>query len=74
MALTLSRKALTKIWALLRRIRETGMAAVIVDKNHAAVTAIADRCVILVKGRVTFAGTAAELRMQPEILPRHLGV
>ena len=63
-----------EIWAILRRIRDSGMAAVIVDKNHAAVTAIADRCVILVKGRVIFAGTAAELRAQPEILQRHLGV
>ena len=63
-----------EIWAILRRIRDSGMAAVIVDKNHAAVTAIADRCVILVKGRVIFAGTAAELRTQPEILQRHLGV
>ena len=63
-----------EIWAILRRIRDSGMAAVIVDKNHAAVTAIADRSVILVKGRVIFAGTAAELRAQPEILQRHLGV
>ncbi|HKX10202.1 MAG TPA: ABC transporter ATP-binding protein [Stellaceae bacterium] len=63
-----------EIWAILRRIRDSGMAAVIVDKNHAAMTAIADRCVILVKGRAVFTGTAAELRAQPEILQRHLGV
>ena len=63
-----------EIWAILRRIRESGIAAVIVDKNHAAVTALADRCVILVKGRAVFAGTAAELRARPEILQRHLGV
>jgi branched-chain amino acid transport system ATP-binding protein len=63
-----------EIWAILRRIRESGMAAVIVDKNHAAATAIADRCVILVKGRAVFAGTAQELRAEPEILRRHLGI
>lgn len=63
-----------EIWAILRKIRDIGMAAVIVDKNHAAVSAIADRCVILVKGRAVFAGTAAELRAQPDILQRHLGV
>jgi len=63
-----------EIWAIIRRIRESGMAAVIVDKNHAAMTAIADRCVILVKGRAVFAGTAAELRARPEMLQRHLGV
>jgi branched-chain amino acid transport system ATP-binding protein len=63
-----------EIWAMLRRIRDGGMAAIIVDKNHAAVTAIANRCVILVKGHVAFAGTAAELRARPDILQRHLGV
>jgi branched-chain amino acid transport system ATP-binding protein len=50
------------------------MAAIIVDKNHRAVTALADRAVILVKGRVAFAGKTAELKARPEILHRHLGV
>jgi branched-chain amino acid transport system ATP-binding protein len=63
-----------EIWAILRRIRDGGMAAIIVDKNHTAMTAIADRCVILVKGHVVFGGTAAELRARPDILQRHLGV
>ena len=63
-----------EIWSILRRLRTGGMAAVIVDKNHAAMTAIADRAVILVKGRAVFAGTAVELRAQPDILQRHLGV
>jgi branched-chain amino acid transport system ATP-binding protein len=63
-----------EIWAILRRIRESGIAAVIVDKNHAAVTAIADRAIILVKGRVVFAGTAAELTARPDAIRQHLGV
>jgi branched-chain amino acid transport system ATP-binding protein len=63
-----------EIWHILRTIRETGIASVIVDKNHAAVTAVADRAVILVKGRVVFSGSSAELRGRPEILQRHLGV
>ena len=63
-----------EIWAILRTIRATGIAAVIVDKNHAAVTAVSDRAVILVKGRVVFADTAAALRARPDVLQRHLGV
>jgi branched-chain amino acid transport system ATP-binding protein len=63
-----------EIWSILRRLRAGGMAAVIVDKNSAAMTAIADRCVILVKGSAVFAGTAAALRAAPEILQKHLGV
>jgi branched-chain amino acid transport system ATP-binding protein len=63
-----------EIWAIIRRIRESGIAAVIVDKNFAAVAAVCDRCVVLVKGRVAFEGSAADLKAQPEILHRHLGV
>jgi branched-chain amino acid transport system ATP-binding protein len=63
-----------EIWAIIRRIRESGIAAVIVDKNFAAVAAISDRCVVLVKGRIAFAGRPDELKAQPEILHRHLGV
>ena len=63
-----------EIWSIIRRIRATGMAAVIVDKNRVAVTAVADRVVILVKGRVVFSGTPAELDGKPEILEKHLGV
>jgi len=63
-----------EIWSILRRLRAGGMAAVIVDKNSTAMTAIADRCVILVKGSAVFAGTAAALRAAPEILQKHLGV
>lgn len=63
-----------EIWAIIRRIRLIGIAAVIVDKNHAAVTDVADRAVILVKGRVAFAGTSAELRAQPGVLRAHLGI
>jgi branched-chain amino acid transport system ATP-binding protein len=63
-----------EIWRIIGEIRAHGIATVIVDKNHAAVTAIADRNVILVKGRVVFEGDSATLRAQPELLHRHLGV
>jgi len=63
-----------EIWSIIRRIRASGIATVIVDKNHAAVCEIADRAVILVKGRVAFAGTPAELRASPDLLRAHLGV
>jgi branched-chain amino acid transport system ATP-binding protein len=63
-----------EIWAIVRAVRDSGIASVIVDKNHAAVTAVAARAVILVKGRAVFSGTSAELRQQPELLQRHLGV
>jgi branched-chain amino acid transport system ATP-binding protein len=63
-----------EIWKTIRLIRSTGMATLIVDKTVSAVTAIADRIVILVKGEVVFAGTPAELTAAPELMHRHLGV
>lgn len=63
-----------EIWAILGRLRESGMSSVIVDKNFAAVSALADRAVVLVKGRVVFDGTPADLRGDPDSLQRHLGI
>ena len=63
-----------ELWSIIARIRVAGIATVVVDKNFAALAALADRVVMLVKGRVAFAGTAAQLKAEPEILHRHLGV
>lgn len=63
-----------EIWRIIHEIRATGIASVIVDRNHAMVTSIADRNVILVKGRVVFEGSGTELRERTDVLHRHLGV
>jgi branched-chain amino acid transport system ATP-binding protein len=63
-----------QIWHIIGRIRESGIAAVIVDKNFAAVTAHTDRCVILVKGRIIFEGSSAALAARPELRREHLGI
>jgi branched-chain amino acid transport system ATP-binding protein len=63
-----------EIWRILRALRESGLAALIVDKNFAAVSALTDRNIILVKGRAVFEGSGAELRAKPELLHQHLGI
>jgi len=63
-----------EIWKIVRLIRDTGIATLIVDKTVASVTEIADRIVIIVKGEVVFEGTPPELKVQPELMHRHLGV
>jgi branched-chain amino acid transport system ATP-binding protein len=63
-----------EIWRIIRMVRETGIAAIVVDKNYTAVSAITDRNVILVKGRIVFEGSGSQLRAQPELLHQHLGV
>jgi len=63
-----------EIWRILAAIRTSGIAAIIVDKNFAAVSALTDRNVILVKGKIVFEGSAPELRSRPELLRQHLGI
>ncbi|WP_374495968.1 ABC transporter ATP-binding protein [Zoogloea sp.] len=63
-----------EIWRIVKEIRRTGIATVIVDKNHAAVTSICDRAMILVKGQVVFDGSSAAVRADPELIQKHLGV
>jgi branched-chain amino acid transport system ATP-binding protein len=63
-----------EIWRIIRTVRESGIAAIIVDKNFGAVSALTDRNIILVKGRVVFEGTGSELRNRPELLQQHLGI
>jgi len=70
----LAPKIAREIWAILRQVGESGIATVIVDKNFAAVNAVTDRNVILVKGQVVFEGAAQELREREDVRVRYLGV
>ncbi|RTL58144.1 MAG: ABC transporter ATP-binding protein [Rhodocyclaceae bacterium] len=63
-----------EIWRIVREIRKSGIATVIVDKNHAAVTSITDRSVIIVKGQVVFDGDSEIVRKDQELIQKHLGV
>jgi branched-chain amino acid transport system ATP-binding protein len=63
-----------EIWRIIQTIRESGIAAIIVDKNFAAVSALTDRNVILVKGRVVFEGTGEALLGDPAMIQQHLGI
>ncbi len=63
-----------EIWRVLETVKASGIACVIVDKNVNQLLDIADRHVILAKGRVVFAGDRAALLADPELLHRHLGV
>jgi branched-chain amino acid transport system ATP-binding protein len=63
-----------EIWKIIRQIRETGMATIIVDKNFASVSEITTRNVVLVKGQVVFEGTSEQLRQTPGLLQRTLGI
>jgi len=70
----LAPKISREIWGIIGQIKQAGIAAVIVDKNFAAVSAVADRAMILVKGATVYAGSTADLRAQPELRAKYLGV
>jgi branched-chain amino acid transport system ATP-binding protein len=63
-----------EIWSVLRTIRDTGMATLVVDKNIKVLLGFTDRSTIMVKGRVVYDGSSAELAKQPELLQEHIGL
>ena len=60
--------------AIRRITRDEGLSAIIVEQHPQAILAISDSAVVLDRGTVVHSGTARELREQPELLDRLLGV
>lgn len=63
-----------EIWSVVRQIKQSGIAAVIVDKDIQSLLKLADRNIILSKGRIVYQGSSEELAANPEIHTQHLGV
>ncbi len=57
-----------------RNLAEAGQTIVLVEQNLAATLALAKRVYIINNGHVVHEGPAQEIKAQPEILHRHLGV
>ena len=64
----------TEIWNCLKRLKAQRQAILVIDKNVDALTAFADRHVIIEKGRVVWTGTSSELKSDPTIKDRFLHV
>jgi branched-chain amino acid transport system ATP-binding protein len=64
----------TEIWRCLARLREEGLAVLVIDKNVAALTQLADRHYLIERGRVVWSGISKELAASPDIQHRYLGV
>lgn len=64
----------TEIWRCLEDLKGQGQSILVIDKNVAALTRIADRHYIIEKGQVVWAGTSEALLIQPEIQNKYLGV
>jgi len=64
----------TEIWNCLADLKTARQSILVIDKNVAALTKIADRHHIVEKGRVVWTGTSDELRADAELQARYLGV
>ena len=63
-----------EIWRCLGALRASGQAILVIDKYVQRLIGLADRHVILEKGRVAWTGTSAELDADPSIWQGYLGV
>jgi branched-chain amino acid transport system ATP-binding protein len=63
-----------EIWRCLSRLKAEGQAVLVIDKNVAALTRIADRHYLIERGQVVWTGTSKELAHAPDVQHRYLGV
>ena len=62
-----------EIHACLRRLKAEGLSVLLIDKHVDALLGLADRLVILERGRTAWAGTPAAFQASPDLRDRYLG-
>ncbi|HWK96427.1 MAG TPA: ABC transporter ATP-binding protein [Pseudolabrys sp.] len=70
----LAPKIRTEIWNCLMLLKKQGQAILVVDKHISALMKIADRHVVIEKGRTVWSGTSAELAADMSVRQRYLQV
>ncbi len=63
-----------EIWACLARLKELGLAILVIDKNVGALIRVADRHFLIERGRVVWWGGSQDLAAAPDVQHRYLGV
>jgi branched-chain amino acid transport system ATP-binding protein len=64
----------TEIYRSIERLKADGLSILLIDKDVAALSRVADAHYVLEKGRVVWSGTSAELSANREVQHRYLGV
>jgi branched-chain amino acid transport system ATP-binding protein len=64
----------TEIYRSIERLKADGLSILLIDKDVAALSRVADAHYVLEKGRVVWSGTSAELSANREVRHRYLGV
>jgi branched-chain amino acid transport system ATP-binding protein len=62
------------IWKCLLEVKAAGQTILVIDKNVAALTQIADRHYFIERGRIVWSGTSKELVAAPQVQHRYLGI
>ena len=63
-----------EIWRTLTALKQEGLAQIVIDKNVGRLLRLADRHVVIEKGRVVWQGDSDALQAKPEIVHQYLGV
>jgi branched-chain amino acid transport system ATP-binding protein len=63
-----------EIWRCLARLKQLGLAILVIDKNVDTLTRVADRHFLIERGRVVWSGASAALAAAPDVQHRYLGV
>ena len=63
-----------EIYRSIERLKAEGLSILVIDKDVAALTRVADRHYVLEKGRVVWSGASAELAAAADVQHRYLGV
>ena len=71
---TVMTRELLEIWQCLTQLKQAGQSILVIDKNVAALIAIADRHYMIERGRTVWSGTSRELAAVPDVQHRYLGV
>jgi len=69
----LAPKIVGDVLATLRRLKSEGVASLVVEQNAEVALSVADRAAVLDRGRIAWAGEAAELRRDRALRQRLLG-
>ena len=67
-------KLVDEIFQAVKRIRDAGMTVLIVEQRMSECLEIADRAYILQTGRVLMQGSAADIRVNPDVRKAYLGL
>jgi branched-chain amino acid transport system ATP-binding protein len=72
-SLGLAPMLVNRIFAVISRLKETGVTILLVEQNARKALEIADRAYVMETGRIILAGDARELAANPEIEKAYLG-